>query len=137
MQEVIEEIETIEAPRLVHQQQRRQQRSSPQRAKAGSSCTHCTIFLLGLITLSLLAILALIVKDHFYDRHNLKSYIDIVELELDSSNYNKMSNLAAGTVIVTAKDGSKGVVEDAFFNIMMVCIMFFKLFFLFHFQNSF
>ena len=76
---------------------------------------------MAVISLSLLAILGLLLKDHFgFYSYDLKDYLDIARLDLDSSNYNKMSNLEAGTIIVTASDGTKGIVEDAFFNIMMV-----------------
>ena len=77
---------------------------------------------MAVITLSLLAILGLLLKDQFFYEYDLKSYIDISRLDLDSSNYNKMSNLEAGTIIVTDMDGNKGIVEDTFFNIMMVCL---------------
>ena len=76
---------------------------------------------MAVITLSLLAILGLLLKDQFFYEYDLKGYIDIARLDLDSSNYNKMSNLEAGTIIVTDMDGNKGIVEDTFFNIMMVC----------------
>ena len=75
---------------------------------------------MAVITLSLLAILGLLLKDQFFYEYDLKGYIDIKRLDLDSSNYNKMSNLEAGTIIVTDMDGNKGIVEDTFFNIMMV-----------------
>ena len=75
---------------------------------------------MAVITLSLLAILGLLLKDQFFYEYDLKGYIDIARLDLDSSNYNKMSNLEAGTIIVTDMDGNKGIVEDTFFNIMMV-----------------
>ena len=77
---------------------------------------------MAVITLSLLAILGLLLKDQFFYEYDLKGYIDISRLDLDSSNYNKMSNLEAGTIIVTDMDGNKGIVEDTFFNIMMVCL---------------
>ena len=80
---------------------------------------------MAVITLSLLAILGLLLKDQFFYEYDLKGYIDISRLDLDSSNYNKMSNLEAGTIIVTDVDGNKGIVEDTFFNIMMVCIILF------------
>ena len=80
---------------------------------------------MAVITLSLLAILGLLLKDQFFYEYDLKGYIDISRLDLDSSNYNKMSNLEAGTIIVTDVDGNKGIVEDTFFNIMMVCITLF------------
>jgi len=118
VQEVIEEIETIEPSRLVQQQQRRlQRRTSPAQKAKGSSC--CTVLLMAVITLSLLAILGLLLKDQFFYEYDLKGYIDISRLDLDSSNYNKISNLEAGTIIVTDMDGNKGIVEDTFFNIMM------------------
>ena len=82
---------------------------------------------MAVITLSLLAILGLLLKDQFFYEYDLKGYIDIGRLDLDSSNYNKMSNLEAGTIIVTDMDGNQGIVEDTFFNIMMVCLKLNKL----------
>ena len=132
MQEVIEEIETIEPSRLMHHQQqrrlpRRTTRSPSQKAATtkGSNC--CTVCLLAVITLALLAILGFFLKEHFYHKLGmLGGYIDIARLDLDARNYNRKANLEAGTIIVTARDGTKGIVEDSFFNIMMVILIEFE-----------
>ena len=75
--------------------------------------------------MSLLAILGFFLKEHFYyELGLLGGYIDIARLDLDATNYNKKANIEAGTIIVSARDGAKGIVEDSFFNIMMVILIY-------------
>ena len=92
----------------------------PPKEKKSGLC--CTITLMGLITCCLLAIFGLLLKKHIYFEEALEDYVDISHITLDSNNYNKVPDVAAGTIIITAKDGSKGIIEDNSFSIMAVSL---------------
>ena len=94
-----------------------------QKKKHGSCWT---LFFMALISLCLMAIFGLLLRRYLHFENNLEAYVDIAHVALDSSNYNKMPNVAAGTVVVTAKDGSMGIIDDTDFSIMTVCYLVFS-----------
>lgn len=77
---------------------------------------------LTLLTLTLVVVLGFLFCRHFSYKESLENYIDIARVELDANNYNPGSNSdpMGGTVILTATDGTKGIISDERFSIMTV-----------------
>ena len=89
----------------------------PRKKSSGAGFCICFFGMVGLIGVALLVGQNL--KHRFFLKE-LDNFVDIIRVELESTNFKRTNHLAAGTVILTAKDGSKGIIRDTHFGIMTV-----------------
>lgn len=91
----------------------------PRKKSSGNGAGFCICFfgMVGLIGVALLVGQNL--KHRFFLKE-LDNFVDIIRVELETTNFKRTNHLAAGTVILTAKDGSKGIIRDTHFGIMTV-----------------